>query len=218
MTDFQAGAKPYRGRERKDRERLLRNLVRILCEHVTYAQACVLLPGAQKALAELNQRQDVPTLGDNFYALCADGCIGLISHWLDGIGPTKRVSYIFEAGDKGLGHFRHTVEWIHSRSSIYPDEMKVASIKEMTKKAETAAQTPDILAYAATHCRLDRVPEHERPAYVQDLVSFVQVKVEYLDEDFVRKGSAGFTPEVSLELLSISCSRSVRSACLSSPF
>lgn len=91
MTDFQAGATPYRGRAREDREKLLKNLGRLLSEHVTYAQACVLLPEARKALVELNKRQGVPTLGDNFYALCADGCIGLISHWLDGIGPSKKV-------------------------------------------------------------------------------------------------------------------------------
>jgi hypothetical protein len=200
MTDFQAGARPFRGRARPDREKLLKKLVRVLCEHVTYAQACVLLPDAQRALVELNKRQGVPTLGENFYALCADGCIGLISHWLDGVSPTKQVGYAFEAGDKGLGHFRHTVEWIHSRSSLYADEMKIASIKEIPKKEDAAAQTPDILAYAATHYRLDQILEHERPAYLEQLASFIPVKVAYLDENTIRKGSAGFTSEVALAL------------------
>jgi len=200
MTDYMAGAKPYRGRPREGRERLLNNLVRLLCEHVTFAYACVFLPEAQKALVELNERRDVPTLGDNFYALCADGCIGKMSERLNHIGPTKRIAYIFEAGDKGLGHFRHTVDEIHRRSQLYRDEMKIASIAELPKKSCPAVQTPDIVAYAVTHFRVDQITEQERPPYLKQLASFIPVQVDYLDEEFVRIGSARFTEAVSLEL------------------
>jgi hypothetical protein len=160
----------------------------------------VLLSEAHRALIELNEPQGVPTLGDNFYALCADGCIGLISNRLEDIGPTKRIHYVFEAGDKGLGHFRHTIEVIHRRSQQYRDEMRIASIKKLPKKAEIAVQTPDILAYVVTHQQIDPFVDDARPSYLQQLVGRVPVKVNYIDEDLVRKGSAGFTEEVSLEL------------------
>ena len=94
MTDFMAGAKPYRGRSRDDRERLLKRLVRTLCDHVTFGYACVLLPDAQRTLVQLNAERGESSLGENFYAPCADGCIGKLSHRLGEIGPTQRVGRI----------------------------------------------------------------------------------------------------------------------------
>jgi hypothetical protein len=201
MTDFMTGATPYRGRLRKDRELLMDKLLHAICDYVKFGYACVLLPDAQKALIELNAECGVTSLGDNFYAICADGCIGKIAWRLNDIGPTKRVGYIFEAGDEGLGHFRHTVEVIHSRSQLYRDEMKINSIATLAKKCAPAVQTPDILAYGVTHCRVDQVAEHERPDYLKRLFAFVPVIVDYLDEDFVRTATAQYTEDVISRLI-----------------
>jgi len=74
--------------------------------------------------------------------------------------------YIFEAGDEGLGNFRHTVEIIHSRSQLYRDEMKINSITTKAKTHAPAVQTPDILAYVATHHRIDPTDETGRAEYL----------------------------------------------------
>lgn len=201
MTDFMTGAKPYRGRPRKDRALLMDKLLRAICDYVKFGYACVLLPDAQKALIELNAELGTRSLGDNFYALCADGCIGKISWRLDDIGQTQRVGYIFESGDEGLGNFRHTVEVIHSRSQLYRDEMKINSITTLAKKCAPAVQTPDILAYGVTHCRADQLAEHERPDYLQRLCASVPVIVDYLDENFVRTATAQYTEGVISRLI-----------------
>jgi hypothetical protein len=194
MTDYMSGkVKPYSERTADNRAKLVSDLIKIISETVIYGVAGIMRPSGYKALKTMHA-EGTSLLGENPYAMCADTCITFIGKRLDDIGPSQRVAYTFEAGDRGLSEWNSTVARILTSSQKYRDDMKIASVTILTKSDALALQTADIFAYECTHC------DGELTENLQLLASRIPMQRVYIDDGLVQRAAAGFTPEVAREL------------------
>jgi hypothetical protein len=195
MTDFMSPhARVFRLWTHADKEHLVSLPLSVISNYVTYGCAAVMTKDGYETMLQLHAQRtgtNLPSLGTNAYALCADACIALITERLSLIGPGKQVAYFFEAGDRGLPEFQRTVNVILSKSAQYPDENRILSVKTVSKTEAPALQTADLLAYEFTHCAPSALTDN-----LKTLVGRVPISVVYVDSELLRRGTEGYTPDV----------------------
>ena len=194
MTDLMSGkVKPYSEWTADKRVNLISDLIQIISETAIYGVAGIMRPAGYKALRTMHS-QGTSLLGKNPYAMCADTCITFIGKRLDDIGPSRRVAYTFEAGDRGLPEWNSNLTRILTSSQKYRDDMKILSVTTLTKKDAPALQAADIFAYECSHC------DGELTETLQLLAARIPMQRVYIDDTLVRRAAAGFTPEVARTL------------------
>jgi len=203
MTDFIAAKRePYITWKRTGQDkRLITALVRTIAEHVDYGCAAVLLPDGYQALLTGHAERAAEegwSLGDNPYALCADLCLGLLNLRLESTGRTsRRVACVFEAGDKGQGEWRASVETILGQSQKYREDHRIIALTTASKRDAPALQTADLLAYEYTHCRADLGKYTDRLRALASL----DLRSLYANKEFVDRATAGYTETVVADLV-----------------
>jgi hypothetical protein len=203
MTDFLAAKRePYSTWKRTGQDKpLMDSLLRMIAGHVDYGCAAVLLPeGYETLLARHAERaaENRWSLGTNPYAFCADICLGLINLWFESTRRTsRRVACVFEAGDKGQGEWRASVQAIVGKSQQYRDEHRIIAMTTASKRDAPALQTADILAYEYTHCRADLGEYTDRLRALASL----DLRSLYASKEFVDRATDGYNKTVMAELV-----------------